>query len=90
MSGNSGNNAERFNSFIISALIMIKSSSSGKPYFFFNMLAHWEIFNADVGGLRSEGNSPFKYLANFSNSNLTEVNSIEILFPIITLDSGRL
>ena len=42
---------------------MIKSSSSGKPYFFFNMLAHWEIFNADVGGLLSEGNSPFKYLA---------------------------
>ena len=69
---------------------MIKSSSSGKPYFFFNIFAHVDISIADVVGFSDSEISPFKYLANFSNSNLTEVNSIEILFPTINLDSGRL
>ena len=63
---------------------MIKSSSSGKPYFFFNIFAQVDIFIADVFGLSSSESSPLKYLAIFSNSNLTELNSSVILF------SGRL
>ena len=63
ISGNSGNIAERFNSFMISALTMINSSSSGKPYFFFKIFSQSDKFNAVVFGvsvLLPELSSPFK------------------------------
>ena len=77
---------------MISALTIINSSSSGKPYFFFNIASHSDKSTAVVLGvsLSLVSSSPFKYFANFSNSNLTEVNSIEILLPTIILLSGKL
>ena len=74
---------------------MIKSSSAGKLYFFFKMFSHADK-SKPVGlyGFSSVpllgSSSPLRYFAIFSNSNLTEVNSILILFNTIILLSGKL
>ena len=91
-SGNSGNIVEILISLGISAFIIIKSSSSGKLYFCFNIFSHSDKSTAVVCKASSLESSsfPYKYFAIFSNSNLTEVNSIEILLNAIIFASGKL
>ena len=74
---------------------MIKSSSAGNLYFFFKIFSHADKskpvgLNGFSSVPLSGSSSPLRYFAIFSNSNLTEVNSILILFPTIILLSGKL
>ena len=74
---------------------MIKSSSAGNLYFFFKIFSHADKskpvgLNGFSSVPLSGSSSPLRYFAIFSNSNLTEVNSILILFNTIILLSGKL
>ena len=68
--------------------MIIKSSASERPYFFLRIAEHCDKSKTDASVL--VGLTPLNNLLNFSNSNLTEDNSIVILFPTIILLSGRL
>ena len=58
--------------------MIIKSSASERPYFFLRIAEHCDKSKIDASLL--VGLTPFNNLFNFSNSNLTEDNSIVLFY----------